>query len=114
MNEIYISYFFNPRREVLNEQLAQVVEGLEFAGLRSRQIRGQRSEVRRAARKTRVCDSTHDSLLQTLQVLFGLLVALVQESEHQLFIFEKKERNMSEWVASGALCWTVAEGRFSI
>lgn len=27
------AYFFNPRREVLNEQLAQVVEGLEFAGL---------------------------------------------------------------------------------
>lgn len=32
------AYFFNPRREVLNEQLAQVVEGLEFAGLRSRQM----------------------------------------------------------------------------
>lgn len=32
------AYFFNPRREVLNEQLAQVVEGLEFAGLEDRQI----------------------------------------------------------------------------
>lgn len=32
------AYFFNPRREVLNEQLAQVVEGLEFAGLGDRQM----------------------------------------------------------------------------
>lgn len=29
-------YFFNPRREVLNEQLAQVVQGLEFAGLETK------------------------------------------------------------------------------
>lgn len=36
-------YFFNPRREVLNEQLAQVVEGLEFAGLKDRQM-NRRSE----------------------------------------------------------------------
>lgn len=36
-------YFFNPRREVLNEQLAQVVEGLEFAGLKDRQT-DRRSE----------------------------------------------------------------------
>jgi len=32
------AYFFNPRCEVLNEQLAQVVEGLEFAGLEGRQM----------------------------------------------------------------------------
>lgn len=31
-------YFFNPRREVLNEQLAQVVEGLEFAGLGIKEV----------------------------------------------------------------------------
>lgn len=31
-------YFFNPRREVLNEQLAQVVEGLEFAGLAIKEV----------------------------------------------------------------------------
>lgn len=36
-----MTYFFNPRREVLNEQLAQVVEGLEFAGLESKQIEGK-------------------------------------------------------------------------
>lgn len=44
-------------------------------------------------------DSTHDSLLQTLQVLFGLLVALVQESESQLLFFwgvGEKERKKHE------------------
>lgn len=34
-------YFFNPRREVLNEQLAQVVEGLEFAGLGIKEGEGE-------------------------------------------------------------------------
>lgn len=37
-------YFFNPRREVLNEQLAQVVEGLEFAGLAIKEV-GRKSIV---------------------------------------------------------------------
>lgn len=35
-------YFFNPRREVLNEQLAQVVEGLEFAGLGIKEVERKR------------------------------------------------------------------------
>lgn len=37
-HRIWAAYFFNPRREVLNEQLAQVVEGLEFAGLEDTQM----------------------------------------------------------------------------
>lgn len=37
-HHLWAAYFFNPRREVLNEQLAQVVEGLEFAGLENRQM----------------------------------------------------------------------------
>lgn len=37
-----VPYFFNPRREVLNEQLAQVVEGLEFAGLGMKEVERKR------------------------------------------------------------------------
>lgn len=45
------AYFFNPRREVLNEQLAQVVEGLEFAGLEDRTRRGGFRENLKIKRK---------------------------------------------------------------
>lgn len=80
----YVTYFFNPRREVLNEQLAQVVEGLEFAGLENKRMEGKRKRTvtaaqRNGTRTNAVC-FTYDSLLQTLQVLFSLLVALMQES----------------------------------
>lgn len=48
-------YFFNSRREVLNEQLAQVVEGLEFAGLDDRQME------RRLDRQTSVDDVKYEA-----------------------------------------------------
>lgn len=75
-------YFFNSRREVLNEQLAQVVEGLEFAGLddRERRLGGQLCEIQGRGMDSDV-SFTHDGLLQTLQILFGLLMALMQESD---------------------------------
>ncbi len=41
---LFVAYFFNPRREVLNEQLAQVVEGLEFAGLEEDRWRGVKED----------------------------------------------------------------------
>lgn len=41
LTHIRAPYFFNPRREVLNKQLAQVVEGLEFAGLKDRRRGGE-------------------------------------------------------------------------
>lgn len=70
----------------MNKQLAQVVEGLEFAGLEEKRDVEQverKHSGRTMFDKRPTCggvDFTYDSLLQTLQVLFSLLVALVQES----------------------------------
>lgn len=70
----------------MNKQFAQVVEGLEFAGLEEKKDGEQveRHSGRMLFDRRPLCggvDFTHDSLLQTLQVLFSLLVALVQESD---------------------------------
>lgn len=59
---------------------------------------------------------THDGLLQTLQVLFGLLVALVQESEtNSKSTVRNREHSNTPCsmfcVVLGALCWNFKEVR---
>lgn len=61
------------------------MEGLEFAGLEIKEVEGKtivmavRRKGMRECCKGAVCFA-YDSLLQTLQVLFSLLMALMQES----------------------------------
>lgn len=71
---------FNSSREVVNKKLPQVVKGLEFTGLfqeKHRRVRGTFFTVMIISYCT---VDTHNCLLQTLHVLFGLFMTFIQIS----------------------------------